>query len=128
MLGRIGFVAISGNTLRREPRCQAACSEFGGFMSPSSANDHRRHSRVREIGRTVQPDGPELGWLENMASSIGLIGHIHQVMNLSYTPRRFVPLPPAVLPPPGQPTTDPIMTGAKLCPTEEADVKPHLFL
>eukprot|EP00439_Symbiodinium_sp_Y106_P084816 s629_g26.t1 len=31
------------------------------------------------------------------------------VMNLSYTPRRFVPLPPAVLPPPGQPTTDPIM-------------------
>ena len=34
-----------------------------------------------------------------------------QVMNLSYTPRRFVPLPPAVLPPPGQPTTDPIMSG-----------------
>eukprot|EP00435_Cladocopium_sp_Y103_P007532 s4350_g2.t1 len=33
----------------------------------------------------------------------------HTVMNLSYTPRRFVPLPPAVLPPPGQPTTDPIM-------------------
>jgi hypothetical protein len=32
-------------------------------------------------------------------------------MNLSYTPRRFVPLPPAVLPPPGQPTTDPIMPG-----------------
>lgn len=32
-------------------------------------------------------------------------------MNLSYTPRRFVPLPPAVLPPPGQPTTDPIMSG-----------------
>ncbi|CAK9020807.1 unnamed protein product, partial [Durusdinium trenchii] len=36
----------------------------------------------------------------------------HTVMNLSYTPRRFVPLPPAVLPPPGQPTTDPIMCGA----------------
>lgn len=34
-----------------------------------------------------------------------------EVMNLSYTPRRFVPLPPAVLPPPGQPTTDPIMSG-----------------
>ena len=34
-----------------------------------------------------------------------------KVMNLSYTPRRFVPLPPAVLPPPGQPTTDPIMSG-----------------
>ena len=35
----------------------------------------------------------------------------NEVMNLSYTPRRFVPLPPAVLPPPGQPTTDPIMPG-----------------
>ena len=38
----------------------------------------------------------------------------HTVMNLSYTPRRFVPLPPAVLPPPGQPTTDPIMQGVQV--------------
>ena len=54
--------------------------------------------------------------------------HMLQVMNLSYTPRRFVPLPPAVLPPPGQPTTDPIMTGAQRCPTEEAAVRNRISL